>query len=319
MKGYDSGKTILYNLPALKENPLATVLIVEGEKTADKALSKFPGESFVFITWPGGAGAAHRADWAPLAGRNIIIWPDNDKPGFQAGEDICQELRKVGIQSLKFIDPLLLQKHFPPKWDLADQLPSGVSDQLPQKLLLSALEKGIDPAQVIHRLSSLYRANDPYVKIRVNEILWRVDTRMRPELEKQNDGRYWKVNEAILSETSRILLQQNQTQNQRLTWQTLIYEAERGKKPTDVEIDRIQNIIQKFSGLRADELSLDRVLTTACEKHLKGHEMTIKEAQQEAISLTKFFENQSERIKFIDQYLSKQKDLVKETSLDVKI
>jgi hypothetical protein len=177
LKGYDSGKPHLYNLPALKANPLATVLVVEGEKAADVALTKFPNAPFICISWPGGAGAARRADWAPLVGRNVVIWPDNDKPGFKAGEDICQELRKVGIQSLKIVDPSVLQKHFPEKWDLADPLPANLSQEFLQKLLLSALQKGIDPAQAIHRVSSLYSTNDPADRARVNEVLWRVDER----------------------------------------------------------------------------------------------------------------------------------------------
>jgi Ti-type conjugative transfer relaxase TraA len=333
LKGYDSGKACLYNIPALKENPLATILIVEGEKTADRALNKFPHESFISITWPGGAGAARRADWAPLVGRNVIIWPDNDKPGFQAAEDICQELRKVGIQSLKLIDPALLQKHFPEKWDLADPLPSGLPQEMLQTLLLSSLQKGIDPIQVLHRVSSLYRINDPNDRARVNEILWRVDARMRPELEQQKGSQFWKINEMILLETSRILLRQSQVQNtlktklslndeplRRLTWQSLIYEAAHGKEPAHWEMDKMQNAIQKLPVIKhQDKLPLDKVLTTAFEKALAGHEMTITAMQQEIGSTTKFLEKQSERIQSIENNLSQHKDLGKGPLLDIKI
>ena len=123
LKGFDAGKNTLYNLPLLKGNPHATILVVEGEKTADQAFSKFPGENLILITWPGGAGTARRADWAPLAGRDVVVWPDNDKPGYQAGNDVCRELKKIGVKSLQLIDPVILGKTFPEKWDLADPLP----------------------------------------------------------------------------------------------------------------------------------------------------------------------------------------------------
>lgn len=32
-------------------------------------------------TSPGGSGGGGKADWSPLAGKEVIIWPDNDKPG----------------------------------------------------------------------------------------------------------------------------------------------------------------------------------------------------------------------------------------------
>jgi len=304
-----------------------------GEKTADQALVKFPNEPFVCITWPGGAGAARRADWTPLIGRNVIIWPDNDKPGFQAGEDICKELRKVGIQSLKLVEPSLLQKHFPEKWDLADPLASNLPDELLQKLLLSALQKGIDPVQVIHRISSLYSPNDPNDRMRANEILWRVDARMRPELEQQKGAQFWKINETILSETSRILLQQNEVGNtlkdklslseeplRRLTWQSLVHEATHGKSPAVWEIDRMHGVAQKLPVFRQeDRLLTDKVLAIAVEKSLAGHEMTTQEMQKEVATMTKSLENQSDREHLIEKNRSQHKDLGKGVALDVKI
>lgn len=333
LKGFDTGKAILYNLPLLKNNPLAPILVVEGEKTADQAHAKFPGENFIVITWPGGAAAARRADWTPLIGRNVIVWPDNDKPGYQAGEDVCTELRKVGVQSLKLIEPTVLQKHFPEKWDLADQLPPNFTEEKLQKLLLSALQKGIDPIQVIHRVSSLYRPNNPNDRARANEILWRVDARMRPELEQQNGSQFWKVNETILSETSRILLQQNEVENalkvklslndeslRRLSWQSLVHEAAHGKSPADSEIDRMHSVAEKLPVLKQeDKLLMDKILTIACERSLAGCEMTIKDVQKEVVLMAKFIEKQFERVQFIEKNLSQQKDLGKETGLDVKI
>ncbi len=53
--------------------------VSEGEKAADTAQRIFPDH--VAVTSPGGAKAAGKADWGPLAGRRVVIWPDNDEPG----------------------------------------------------------------------------------------------------------------------------------------------------------------------------------------------------------------------------------------------
>jgi hypothetical protein len=51
----------------------------------------------------------------------------------------------LGAFSLQIIDPKALQKHFPRKWDVADELPSDVNESLLKDLLLSSLQKGVDP------------------------------------------------------------------------------------------------------------------------------------------------------------------------------
>jgi len=66
---------VLYNLPKLKGSE--TVVVVEGEKCAD-ALTRF---GFAATTSPGGAKNAKQADWTPLAGKAVTLWPDNDAQG----------------------------------------------------------------------------------------------------------------------------------------------------------------------------------------------------------------------------------------------
>lgn len=72
----------LYGLEELAKRPAASVLVVEGEKTCDAARKLFP--DLVVVTWPGGSGAADKADWKPLDGRRVVMWPDNDAPGRKA-------------------------------------------------------------------------------------------------------------------------------------------------------------------------------------------------------------------------------------------
>jgi len=81
----------LYRLDVLAANPDAGVILVEGEKTADAA-QRMLGNSVVVTTWPGGSKAADKADWTPLEGRRVIIWPDNDQPGSDAAEWVKKRL-----------------------------------------------------------------------------------------------------------------------------------------------------------------------------------------------------------------------------------
>lgn len=65
------------------------VIIVEGEKCAD-ALTAATGRCVV--TWPGGTNGVDHADWSPLAGKDVVIWPDADKEGHGAALRIAELL-----------------------------------------------------------------------------------------------------------------------------------------------------------------------------------------------------------------------------------
>ena len=65
----------LYNRTRIKN--VDTIIIVEGEKCVH-ALADY---GFTATTSPAGAGKADYAEWLPLAGKNVILWPDNDEPG----------------------------------------------------------------------------------------------------------------------------------------------------------------------------------------------------------------------------------------------
>lgn len=61
----------IYNLDQLTARPDATVVVCEGEKTADAAGRIFP--DCVATTSPAGAYAAKHADWSPLRGRTVLV------------------------------------------------------------------------------------------------------------------------------------------------------------------------------------------------------------------------------------------------------
>ena len=74
----------LYALDRLAESPEARVFVVEGEKCAEQLAAL----GLQATTSAGGAKAAKRADWSPLAGREVAIVPDADDAGRKYAEEV---------------------------------------------------------------------------------------------------------------------------------------------------------------------------------------------------------------------------------------
>ena len=111
----------LYGLDRLAARPDAPVLVTEGEKAADAAAKLFPDH--VAITSPGGSNAAGKADWSPVAGRRVIIWPDHDEPGRRYAGDVARLATGTGAAAVSIVE---VPADFPAGWDLADELPAGI-------------------------------------------------------------------------------------------------------------------------------------------------------------------------------------------------
>jgi len=120
----------LYGLDRLAARRDAAVIVTEGEKSADAAAALFP--ELVAVTSPNGCKSARKADWAPLRGRAVTIWPDADEPGARYAADVMELARAAGAASVAVValQPGLLQG-----WDLADPLPDGLD---PARLLAEA-------------------------------------------------------------------------------------------------------------------------------------------------------------------------------------
>lgn len=71
-----AGGTPLYNLHRLAKYQAQPVYLVEGEKCVE-ALTRLK----LLATTSGGASSDDKADWQPLAGREVITWADNDEAG----------------------------------------------------------------------------------------------------------------------------------------------------------------------------------------------------------------------------------------------
>lgn len=108
---YPSGKP-LYRLHELATRPDETILVCEGELCAD-ALVKVG----VLATTSGAADSAAKADWRPLAGRDVTIWPDNDEAGQRYATEAAERLLALGC-TVRVIDVDKLG--LPKKGDAAD-------------------------------------------------------------------------------------------------------------------------------------------------------------------------------------------------------
>lgn len=72
----------LYNHAALAA--AQEIIVVEGEQKADDLNAL----GFSATTSLGGAGKAAHTDWAPLAGKRVVLWEDYDEPGSKHMDDV---------------------------------------------------------------------------------------------------------------------------------------------------------------------------------------------------------------------------------------
>lgn len=117
------GAQPLYYLPEIKANK--SIIICEGERKCD-ALQTI---GLTATCSPGGAENAKNADWSPLAGKRIVIWPDHDDAGSRYADDVTRILMELPKrpEALSRIDPKELA--LPPKGDVIEFLASAQGDQ----------------------------------------------------------------------------------------------------------------------------------------------------------------------------------------------
>jgi uncharacterized protein (DUF927 family) len=104
----------LYRLHELVRRPGVVVIVTEGESKADRL-----AELGLLATTSGSADSAADADWQALAGRDVLVWPDNDAPGRRYAEAVRDALVPWGCE-VQVIDVDLLM--LPPKGDAVDWL-----------------------------------------------------------------------------------------------------------------------------------------------------------------------------------------------------
>jgi hypothetical protein len=129
----------LYRLPEISIS--STVVLCEGEGCAD-ALNAvgIPATSAM----QGAHAPLEKTDWSPLAGKTVIIWPDNDEPGFQYAKAVASRLVSLGCTVLGVTPP----ETAPSKWDAAD-----------------CVAEGHDPQELIQKATRIEAAPKPRVQI----------------------------------------------------------------------------------------------------------------------------------------------------------
>lgn len=137
----------LLGLADIAAKPEAPVLIVEGEKCRAAAAGAWP--AFAVATWPGGSNGIGKVDWTPLAGRDVVLWPDADDVGLKAmvgqrndaGDfkpGVAHFAARVGARSVRMIDT----EGRPRGWDVADAL--GADSWTPRQAAAWAASRRID-------------------------------------------------------------------------------------------------------------------------------------------------------------------------------
>jgi DNA primase len=105
----------LYRLPNIASAD--RVFVTEGEKAADAVRSM----GLVATTSPHGSNNAGKADWSPLAEKEVIVLPDNDELGIQYAEKAGECLTR--LKPTPIVKVVILWKDWPDmpeKGDAAD-------------------------------------------------------------------------------------------------------------------------------------------------------------------------------------------------------
>ena len=92
----------LYNLDKIYQNQDKPILVVEGEKSAEAAAKLTT--AYVITTWPNGVNSVNLADFSPIYGRNVLLWPDGDDAGRACMETLARNLADK-CTCVKVIDP----------------------------------------------------------------------------------------------------------------------------------------------------------------------------------------------------------------------
>jgi hypothetical protein len=128
----------LYNRTVLRA--AKAVVVVEGEKCVEALRAAgVPATSA-----PCGAGKAVHADWRPLAGLTVYLWPDHDPAGADHMRDVAAELAKVRpLPRVYRLDPAGLE--LPPKADAVEYLERLPADDDKADAVWEMLEARAEP------------------------------------------------------------------------------------------------------------------------------------------------------------------------------
>ncbi len=177
--GDPDGPWPLYRLPELAG--AGPVYLTEGEKAADLAA----GLGLIATTSAHGAKAAHKSDWTPLAGREVVILPDHDSEGESYARAVVAELAKLEpsptVRIVRLANLWRTSEPIPEGGDIEEWLADGVPDTWEPEACRAELERVAaatppadlsdpPPAEPDRPRCKLTRAAD--IQVRPVEWLW---------------------------------------------------------------------------------------------------------------------------------------------------
>ena len=157
----------LFGLERLGADATTPVYVVEGERVCEE-LWKLD----ITAVTSGSSSSAQTADWSPLTGRHVVIWPDNDEPGFAYKTKVIEKLATLNC-SIEVTDVIALGLNAGE--DAVDWLkanPDATADDVHRLARNPAEEK--QKSQKSHAPEPLHRAigaAEPYPLISLGEIL----------------------------------------------------------------------------------------------------------------------------------------------------
>jgi putative DNA primase/helicase len=89
----------------------------------------------VAVTSPNGSKSASKADWSPLRGRRVVIWPDADSAGLAYANEVNKHAVAAGALSVGIVSPPLGVKV---GWDAADAKAEGWTEAQVRELVADA-------------------------------------------------------------------------------------------------------------------------------------------------------------------------------------
>ena len=142
----------LYGLRRLAERPEAPVVLTQGTRAAVAARKLLP--DMVAVT-PGSRSAAE-ADWTPLRGRAVTIWPNNNSTGVEYVLDVSMLLRAAHVGSTKIISA---PHDAEISWYAASALASGwTADRVAQLVVAAKVDhrddSGLAPSEASLEISA---------------------------------------------------------------------------------------------------------------------------------------------------------------------
>ncbi len=281
----------LCNTDVLQKKPGSAVVVALCKSVHPETIEQITKRGMLCVTFTGENKDVKSQDWAILHGKRVLVWPENTKESLSASNEVCRELRKVGIKELREVQT----KDFcPKKWSLDQSLPKEAQTMI----YASSMHKGTSLDKLAILLSI---GKDDYTsEARANEILWRVDERLRPELEKKLGDKFGEINQKIVDEAYKTIHFSEEKKNSiqksvglqgqaldKLMFHVSIFEADKGRNPRLGELQILKNMIQKHGYMsfensqKPNELvgfALDRTLIKISEKALKNEPVKNVEA-----------------------------------------